>query len=214
VAGRPKRAASAAPGIEQVRALAHPLRLQLVELFARGPLTAKQAAEKLGQPPTRLYHHVATLERAGLLRLKETRAVRGATEKYFEIARSPLLSSRESANVLHKSTARDREAVGFALFDQARNELLQALAGGLAEGRQPFMAVRAVAWLSPAVARGLQRDLANVFERLRRERKREKARDRGSDESRRRKLKRYSLTIAMIPTAEEAGGPGDSSGSD
>src|SRR5205809_1154808 len=53
-----------ATALTQVRALAHPLRLRLIELFASGPLTAKQAAQKLGQPPTRLYHHVATLERA------------------------------------------------------------------------------------------------------------------------------------------------------
>src|SRR5262245_11195131 len=102
-------------GLERVRALAHPLRLRLVELFAAGPLTAKQAAEKRGQPPTRLYHHVATLERAGLLRLKETRQVRGATEKYFVFVRNPLRSSFTRATALRGSTARDREAIGFAV---------------------------------------------------------------------------------------------------
>src|ERR1051326_7711550 len=71
-------------GLDQVRALAHPLRLRLLELFARQPRTAKQAAEVLGEPPTRLYHHVAALERAGLIRLKETRQNRGTTEKYYE----------------------------------------------------------------------------------------------------------------------------------
>lgn len=70
--------------LAQMRALAHPLRLQLLELFAREPRTTKQAAQVLGQPPTRLYHHVAALERVGLVRLTRTRRNRGTIEKYFE----------------------------------------------------------------------------------------------------------------------------------
>jgi hypothetical protein len=40
-------------------------------------------ADILGQPPTRLYHHVAALERVGLVRLARTQQRRGATEKYY-----------------------------------------------------------------------------------------------------------------------------------
>src|SRR5437763_15673776 len=64
-------------GMEEVRALSHPLRLRLLELFAERPRTTKQAAEVLGEAPTRLYHHVAALEKAGLVRLRETRRKRG-----------------------------------------------------------------------------------------------------------------------------------------
>src|SRR6476469_4069906 len=69
--------------VAELRALAHPLRLRIMELFAEGPKTTKRVAELLGQPPTRLYHHVAALERAGLLVLKETRQNRGAVEKWY-----------------------------------------------------------------------------------------------------------------------------------
>jgi DNA-binding transcriptional ArsR family regulator len=57
-------------GLEQVRALSHPLRLELVELFATRPMTTKQAADAMHKAPTRLYHHVAALENAGLIRLR------------------------------------------------------------------------------------------------------------------------------------------------
>src|SRR5437764_12035811 len=70
--------------VAELRALAHPLRLRIMELFAEGPKTTKRAAELLGEPPTRLYHHVAALERAGLLHLKETRKNRGTVEKWYE----------------------------------------------------------------------------------------------------------------------------------
>src|ERR687885_2239721 len=82
-----------AAGLDQVRALAHPLRLRLLELFVRQPMTTKQAAEALGEPPTKLYHHVAALERAGLVRLRETRPNRGTTEKYFETVSGQLAAS-------------------------------------------------------------------------------------------------------------------------
>src|SRR5580765_6603934 len=85
------RKQSARPGaphlqatVAEMRALAHPLRLRVLEVFAEAPRTTKQVADLLGEPPTRLYHHVAALERAGLLRLKETRRNRGTTEKWYE----------------------------------------------------------------------------------------------------------------------------------
>ena len=48
------------------------------------PRTTAQVARELGEPPFRLYHHVRTLERAGLVRLVETRPNRGTTEKYYQ----------------------------------------------------------------------------------------------------------------------------------
>ena len=194
--GKKKARGGASQALGQVRALAHPLRLKLVELFAEKPLTAKQAAEKLGQPPTRLYHHVAILERAGILRLEKTRAVRGATEKYFEIAQIPQLSGKEAADAIRKSTPQDREAIGYALFDLARTELLQALAARRAGGTDPIMAIRTLAWLSPQSARKLRRELVRVLARLQRKRSRLE----GEGKVRGRNMKRYALTISMVPT--------------
>jgi DNA-binding transcriptional ArsR family regulator len=68
--------------LEQIKVLADPLRLRILELFGE-ERTTKQVAEILGQPPTRLYHHVAALERVGLVRLARTQQRRGAVEKYY-----------------------------------------------------------------------------------------------------------------------------------
>jgi DNA-binding transcriptional ArsR family regulator len=82
--------------LEQVKALAHPLRMRIIEaLAASEPMTTKQVAESLGEKPTRLYHHVDLLEKTGLIRLTHTRQNRGTTEKYFEaIARRAVDSLR------------------------------------------------------------------------------------------------------------------------
>jgi DNA-binding transcriptional ArsR family regulator len=71
--------------LEQVKALAHPLRVRIIETLASAePMTTKQVAEKLAEKPTRLYHHVDLLEKAGLIQLTHTRKNRGTTEKYYE----------------------------------------------------------------------------------------------------------------------------------
>jgi DNA-binding transcriptional ArsR family regulator len=68
--------------LEQMKVLADPLRIRMLELFGE-ERTTKQVADMLGQPPTRLYHHVAALERMGLVRLTRTQQRRGAMEKYY-----------------------------------------------------------------------------------------------------------------------------------
>lgn len=75
--------------LAQVKVLANPLRVRILELLSRQEMTTKQVAESLGEKPTKLYHHVEVLERAGLVRLTRTRQNRGTLEKYYRaIARA------------------------------------------------------------------------------------------------------------------------------
>ena len=69
--------------LEQVKVLADPLRVRILETLCLEELTTKQVAQKIGEKPTRLYHHVEALERVGLIRLTRTQQVRGTVEKYF-----------------------------------------------------------------------------------------------------------------------------------
>ena len=77
-------AARSAATLAQVRALTDPLRYRVFEGLLGEARTAKQMAEALGTPPTRLYHHFRVLEQAGLIRPSGTRRKRGTTEKYFK----------------------------------------------------------------------------------------------------------------------------------
>ncbi len=69
--------------LEQVKVVADPLRVSILEALCLEAKTTKQVAELLGEKPTRLYHHVDALSEAGLIRLVDTRQVRGTVEKYF-----------------------------------------------------------------------------------------------------------------------------------
>jgi DNA-binding transcriptional ArsR family regulator len=70
--------------LKQVKAVADPLRIRILNLLCEKSMTTKQAAEALGENVNKLYHHVDTLEEAGLIRLTHTKQNRGTLEKYFE----------------------------------------------------------------------------------------------------------------------------------
>jgi DNA-binding transcriptional ArsR family regulator len=187
---------SAPTGLEKVRALSHPLRLKLLELFAKQARTTKQAAEALGEPPTRLYHHVAALEHAGLVRLRETRPNRGTIEKYYEAVSAHALSRAEAAAMLRDHTPRDRAAIGMVVFDQARNELVRAMAAGASGPPPALFAIRGLLRLSPVGARRVRRELQRLLGRLR-------AVAAGSRGSKPHRLERYSLTLALLPAEDD-----------
>ena len=69
--------------LEQVRILADPLRLRILEVLCDEERTTKQVAEQLGEKPTKLYHHVEALEKIGLIRQTRTRRNRGTLERYY-----------------------------------------------------------------------------------------------------------------------------------
>ncbi len=71
---------------EQLRALAHPVRMQILDLLTEGPRTNKQLATILGEPPARLHFHVRELHAAGLIELVEERPKGGVIEKYYRAA--------------------------------------------------------------------------------------------------------------------------------
>jgi DNA-binding transcriptional ArsR family regulator len=157
------------PGVAEIRALAHPLRLRLMELFAETPRTSKQVADLLGEPPTRLYHHVAVLERAGLLRLKETRPNRGTTEKWYEATNwsmgwSGVPPGRTRSRSKRESAA--RRALAMSVLTQSRQELVTAMA---IHGRERPLLGRLVV-VAPAARLGeLRRRLFNMLKTIREE---------------------------------------------
>jgi hypothetical protein len=68
---------------EQLRVVSDPFRQRLLGVFAE-PATVKAAAEKLGVPLGRLYHHVDQLAAAGLIRVVSERKRRATTERTFQ----------------------------------------------------------------------------------------------------------------------------------
>lgn len=67
----------------QLKALTHPLRLQIVRSLADNPQTTNQVAEILDQCPLNLYYHIRVLEEAGLIEVVKTRTKGNLIERYY-----------------------------------------------------------------------------------------------------------------------------------
>jgi DNA-binding transcriptional ArsR family regulator len=78
----PRRETYTLENLDQIKVLADPLRIRILEAFC-AERTTKQVAELLGEKPTKLYHHVDALEKVGLIALSRTRPNRGTVEKYY-----------------------------------------------------------------------------------------------------------------------------------
>jgi len=69
--------------VEQLRAIADPLRVRIVDALSQRALTATGLGEALGLPANKAHYHVRELEKVGLARLVETREKGGILEKYY-----------------------------------------------------------------------------------------------------------------------------------
>ncbi|GAA1609634.1 helix-turn-helix domain-containing protein [Kribbella sancticallisti] len=109
---------------EQFKALGHPLRHRLLFALGQEAATISQLAATLGTAKGNVAHHLGVLREARMVRVVETRQVRGGTEQYY----------RRTARQLHFSGEGGRAN---------RVVTLQAVAAELesAEG-QPLLKLR------------------------------------------------------------------------
>ena len=165
-----------------------------MELFAESPKTTKQVAELLGQPPTRLYHHVAALERAGLLVLRETRQNRGAVEKWYgSVARQ---FGPSGVRQKGREARAARRALAATVLAQARQELLAIPAGA----KEPALLTRLVVVAPPTKIPKIRQWLFETLQRMRTEFELDDDSTTGAETA----CERWALTLAFAP----ASGPG------
>ena len=194
------RQSAGAPALQRnvadLRALAHPLRLRMMELFAESPKTTKQVAELLGQPPTRLYHHVAALERAGLLVLKETRQNRGAVEKWYEGVSRQFQGTGAKGRPPAASRAA-RRAVAATVLEQTKQELMAMPAGA----KEAALLSRLVVVAPPSKVPVIRQWLFETIQSLRTRFELE-----DDAESADAECERWALTLAFAPVRSPASG--------
>lgn len=129
--------------LAQVKALADPLRQMILGSFAKEPRTTKQVADLLHEKPTRLYHHVEILERAGLIKLVKTKQNRGTVERYYRAVANRFAVG---SNLFRHLAPRKKTgaAAPEALFSRAFDATLREMQLGFAaKGQHPDRACEA-----------------------------------------------------------------------
>jgi len=69
-----------------VRALSHPVRLEILEALRERVASPVEISEEIGQTPRVVSYHASTLVRCGYLELVHSKARRGGIENFFAIA--------------------------------------------------------------------------------------------------------------------------------
>jgi DNA-binding transcriptional ArsR family regulator len=117
----------------QVKVLANPLRLKILEALARKAMTTKQVAELLKENPTKLYHHVEALERTGLVRLVRTKTNRGTIEKYYRAMAKEFMVDRGYLELSHnvRKVTSKYEALFLNALRATIQEIKESIDGGL-----------------------------------------------------------------------------------
>ncbi len=182
--------------LETLRALADPLRVQIMELLEGQTFTVKQVAEKLGLAPSKLYYHFGALEKLGLIEVAETRMVANMLEKKFRsnaglVDIDPALfkfskeGDNEPINILLSST-----------IDATRDDLLRSLQArqfqleqGVEEQPRRIIINRVVSNVSEKHIEEFQERLVKLIQEFEAEDKASKSSDQP-----------YALTVAFYPS--------------
>jgi DNA-binding transcriptional ArsR family regulator len=136
-----------------MRALAHPVRLDLLAALSDGPLTATQCAERVGESPQSCSYHLRTLAKHGFV--EPAAAGNGKERPWRKVARG-----------LHWSAGDDSEAArALAGTFLARDFRMvrQYLAAPPAEWPEPMYA-QTVLRLTPAEAEKLGDEIFSLLE--------------------------------------------------
>lgn len=77
---------------ELVRALAHPIRVEILQALDGRIASPAELSREIGQRPAVVSYHAGTLLKCGCLELVHSRAQRGAIENFFALTPRSLLS--------------------------------------------------------------------------------------------------------------------------
>lgn len=183
--------------LDQMKVLADPLRIRILELLCE-ERTTKQVAEILRQPPTRLYHHVAALERVGLIRLARTRQRRGAFEKYYlAVAKTFSADSRLFSSAPPAQVRETAQGVATQVLEKTSADLRALLDRGEGAEGGGAEALAQEVFLSYLELRGSPKELKAVRASLMKLIKSTARKSKGGPSG-----PAYRLTIAFFPLAD------------
>lgn len=118
------------------KALAHPLRVQLLSLLNEGVASPNELAKKLDEPLTNVSYHVRMLHDLGCIELVDTEPRRGALEHYYRAIMRPFFADKDwkrlpknargsiSDAVLQLVWEDSAEAIKTGLFDEREDRHL------------------------------------------------------------------------------------------
>ena len=126
-----KRQTASAVDSRLAKALAHPLRVQLLAALNEGVASPNELAKRLDEPLTNVSYHVRMLHDLGTIELVETEPRRGALEHYYRAVVRPFFGDRDWKKLPKNARGSISDAVLQLVWDDAA----EAIKAGLFDER-------------------------------------------------------------------------------
>jgi len=127
-----KRQTASAVDSRLAKALAHPLRVQLLAALNEGVASPNELAKKLDEPLTNVSYHVRMLHDLGCIELVETEPRRGALEHYYRAIMRPFFADRDWKRLPKNA----RGSISDAVLQLVWDDTAEAIKGGLFDERE------------------------------------------------------------------------------
>jgi DNA-binding transcriptional ArsR family regulator len=114
-----------------VRALAHPLRIQILEILSERVASPNDVSEQLEVDLTHVAYHTRALRKCGCLELVDTARRRGATEHFYKASPESFIGDRRWRRVPRSI----RGGVSAASLQTYMDRAVAALEAGTIDGR-------------------------------------------------------------------------------
>lgn len=150
-------------GITQqlAKALAHPLRMQILTSLHRGISSPNQLSRELGEPLGNVSYHVKTLLEYDCIELVKTEPRRGAVEHFYRATERAFLSDED----WEKIPASTRKGISGVILESIGADATRALVSGTIENRTNSHITRTPLVLDDQGFNDLSALLAEVLER-------------------------------------------------
>jgi DNA-binding transcriptional ArsR family regulator len=127
-----KRQTASAVDSRLAKALAHPLRVQLLAALNEGVASPNELAKKLDEPLTNVSYHVRMLHDLGCIELVDTEPRRGALEHYYRAVVRPFFGDRDWKRLPKNA----RGSISDAVLQLVWEDAAEAIKGGLFDERE------------------------------------------------------------------------------
>ena len=126
-----KRQTASAVDSRLAKALAHPLRVQLLAALNEGVASPNELAKRLDEPLTNVSYHVRMLHDLGCIELVETEPRRGALEHYYRAIVRPFFGERDWKRLPKNA----RGSISDAVLQLVWDDSAEAIKAGLFDER-------------------------------------------------------------------------------
>jgi len=144
--------------LEQLRALADPLRMRILDQLVQRPMTMSQLGDAFGESTAKMHYHVRELEKFGFIKLVEKRERGGFIEKYY---RAVARDVRVPPDLLQASPTSELVKPIQDYFEKVSREVLRSIT--LQQEQACFAVLDATLWITKEEYEDMQRQFQAIL---------------------------------------------------